>query len=48
GLRPLVKSKCDALVKIPLHGKVGSLNASVAAGVMLFEAARQRMIKSNH
>jgi 23S rRNA (guanosine2251-2'-O)-methyltransferase len=46
GLRPLVKSKCDALVKIPLHGQVSSLNASVAAGVMLFEAARQRMAKA--
>ncbi|HET7153443.1 MAG TPA: 23S rRNA (guanosine(2251)-2'-O)-methyltransferase RlmB [Candidatus Kapabacteria bacterium] len=46
GLRPLVKSKCDALVKIPMHGKVQSLNASVAAGVMMFEAARQRMVKT--
>jgi 23S rRNA (guanosine2251-2'-O)-methyltransferase len=42
GLRPLVRRTCDALVSIPLSGRVESLNVSVAAGVLLYEAARQR------
>ena len=42
GLRPRVSETCDELVSIPLAGKVGSLNASVAAAVILFEARRQR------
>jgi 23S rRNA (guanosine2251-2'-O)-methyltransferase len=42
GLRPLVRRRCDAEVAIPLTGSVESLNVSVAAAVMLYEAARQR------
>ena len=42
GVRPLVRRTCDAAVAIPLAGKVGSLNVSVAAAVLLFEARRQR------
>lgn len=42
GLRRLVRDRCDWLVGIPLHGHVASLNVSVAAGVALFEARRQR------
>jgi 23S rRNA (guanosine2251-2'-O)-methyltransferase len=42
GLRRLVQERCDRLVSIPMHGRVESLNVSVAAGVVLFEAARQR------
>lgn len=42
GLRRLVKENCDELVKIPMAGKMSSLNASVAAGLVLFEVTRQR------
>ena len=43
GVRPLVRRTCDATVAIPLAGKVGSLNVSVAAAVLLYEARRQRV-----
>jgi len=42
GLHRLVAENCDVLVKIPMYGKIDSLNVSVAAGVVLFEARRQR------
>jgi len=42
GLHRLVRENCDALVKIPVHGKIESLNVSVAAGIILYEALRQR------
>jgi 23S rRNA (guanosine2251-2'-O)-methyltransferase len=42
GLRPLVRRTCDALISIPLSGEVESLNVSVAAAVLLYEAKRQR------
>jgi 23S rRNA (guanosine2251-2'-O)-methyltransferase len=42
GLRQLTRTSCDALMRIPMHGAVESLNVSVAAGVCLFEARRQR------
>jgi len=42
GLRPRVAGSCDGLVAIPQKGKVESLNVSVAASVLLFEAVRQR------
>jgi 23S rRNA (guanosine2251-2'-O)-methyltransferase len=45
GVRPLVRKTCDAVVSIPLVGKVGSLNVSVAAAVLLYEAHRQRVSK---
>jgi 23S rRNA (guanosine2251-2'-O)-methyltransferase len=42
GLRLNVRNHCDGLLSLPMHGQVGSLNASVAAGVSLFEVVRQR------
>jgi 23S rRNA (guanosine2251-2'-O)-methyltransferase len=42
GIRPLVRRACDATITIPQDGRVESLNVSVAAGVLLYEAARQR------
>ena len=42
GLRPLVRKTCDAAVSIPLGGRIDSLNVSVAAGILLYEARRQR------
>jgi len=45
GLHRLVAENCDILVKIPMYGKIGSVNVSVAAGVILFEVKRQRKFK---
>jgi 23S rRNA (guanosine2251-2'-O)-methyltransferase len=42
GMRQLTRKSCDALVSIPMHGAVESLNVSVASGVCLYEALRQR------
>lgn len=43
GLRRLTRENCDSLVKLPMHGTIESLNVSVATGVVLFEALRQRL-----
>jgi len=42
GLHRLVSQHCDALVRIPINGRIESLNVSVAAGIVLYEALRQR------
>lgn len=42
GLGRLVREKCDFIVSIPMYGKINSLNASVAAGVLMYEAVKQR------
>jgi 23S rRNA (guanosine2251-2'-O)-methyltransferase len=44
GLHRLVRENCDALVRIPIVGQLESLNVSVAAGVLLYEARRQRAL----
>jgi 23S rRNA (guanosine2251-2'-O)-methyltransferase len=46
GLHDLVKKNCDHLLRIPMAGKVSSLNVSAAGAVVLYEAARQRRIKT--
>lgn len=46
GLRRLVRDRCDRLVRLPMRGAVDSLNVSVAAGVVLYEAVRQRAGRS--
>lgn len=45
GISKLTKQKCDVLVKIPMVGKVNSLNASVAAGIVMYEILKQRIVK---
>jgi 23S rRNA (guanosine2251-2'-O)-methyltransferase len=45
GMRRLTRETCDILVNIPMFGTVESLNVSVASGVCLYEARRQRLAK---
>ena len=45
GIRRLIREKCDHLASIPMGGQIGSLNASVAAGVLAYEVVRQRIRK---
>jgi len=47
GLGKLVKEKCDFLITIPMAGKVNSLNVSVAASLVMYEAVRQRTLGKN-
>lgn len=49
GVGRLIKEKCDGVLSLPMNGRVNSLNASVAAGLLMYEAARQRAgIKANN
>lgn len=43
GISRLVKENCDFLVKIPMKGKITSLNASVSTGIIIYEAVKQRI-----
>lgn len=47
GMSRLVREKCDFLVKLPMFGKITSLNASVAAGIFMYEVVRQRTAVQN-
>lgn len=47
GIRPLLRNKCDFLVSIPQTGPLGSLNASVAGAIVMYEAYRQRIASKN-
>lgn len=47
GLRPLVKKRCDFLISIPQHATLGSLNASVAGAIAMYESYRQRWTDEN-
>lgn len=47
GISEKVKKNCDFLVKIPMMGKVTSLNASVSTGIIIYEALKQRLQKKN-
>jgi hypothetical protein len=42
GISRMISEECDYLVKLPMRGKIGSLNASVAAGIVLYEIGRRR------
>lgn len=43
GLGRLVREKCDVILSLPMCGKINSLNASVAAGILMYEFTRQRL-----
>ena len=43
GIGPKIKNNCDFLLKIPMKGKINSLNASVSAGIILYEIVKQKM-----
>ncbi|MEG2158801.1 MAG: TrmH family RNA methyltransferase, partial [Clostridia bacterium] len=45
GVSQLTRKNCDKIVSLPLRGKVNSLNASVACGLVVYEAVRQRQNK---
>ena len=47
GMSRLMKDKCDFLLSLPMKGKITSLNASVAAGIFMYEVVRQRELKKN-
>ena len=45
GMGRLIREKCDVLVKLPMAGQINSLNASVAAGVVMYEVLRRRRLQ---
>ncbi|MDE7362530.1 MAG: 23S rRNA (guanosine(2251)-2'-O)-methyltransferase RlmB, partial [Oscillospiraceae bacterium] len=44
GLGRLVRESCDGVLSLPMNGRVNSLNASVSAGILMYEVVRQRML----
>jgi len=48
GIRKLVRENCDLLVKVPMRGQISSLNASVAAGLIIYEVIRQQSTKDKY
>ncbi|HWP57179.1 MAG TPA: 23S rRNA (guanosine(2251)-2'-O)-methyltransferase RlmB [Candidatus Acidoferrales bacterium] len=46
GMRPLIRRECDFLVGVPMRGRIGSLNVSVAAGIFLYELVRQEKVSA--
>ena len=42
GLGKLIRSKCDVIISLPMKGKINSLNASVAAGILMYEISSKR------
>lgn len=48
GLGRLIREKCDVILSLPMLGKINSLNASVAAGVLMYEFTRQRLNLKAH
>ena len=44
GISPELLKGCDQIVKIPMQGEISSLNVSVAAGILMFEVVRQRIV----
>lgn len=47
GIGNLVRKKCDYILSLPMKGKINSLNASVAAGILMYEVCRQRIVNNN-
>ena len=47
GMSEKVRKNCDFMVKIPMEGKVTSLNASVSTGIVVYESVKQRILKKN-
>ena len=45
GMSRLVQENCDFLVRIPMRGKISSLNASASAAIVIYEAVRQRTVR---
>jgi 23S rRNA (guanosine2251-2'-O)-methyltransferase len=45
GVSRLVREKCDFIARIPMRGQIDSLNASVAAGILMYEVVRQKAVK---
>ena len=45
GIGALTAKKCDRIISLPMYGKINSLNASVAAGILMYEVVRKRSMQ---